>query len=118
MKVTEVIVSAGRTFNHPHESYSNLKPQVTMKATLEDGEDPVASAKKLQAQCEELVEDHKRNMLKSLEDLYDLTERQKEMMSLRGSLEKAQARLSEIREHYPQLEQVSLPLAGKDDQPF
>lgn len=31
MKVIEIIVSAGRTFNHPNESYSNLRPQVSVR---------------------------------------------------------------------------------------
>jgi hypothetical protein len=48
MKVTEIIVSAGRTFNHPYEDYSNLKPQVTLKATVDDGENFEDAVKELQ----------------------------------------------------------------------
>jgi hypothetical protein len=28
MHITRIVVFAGRTFNHPHEDYSNLKPSV------------------------------------------------------------------------------------------
>jgi hypothetical protein len=33
MKINSITVTAGRTFNHPHEQYSNLRPEVTMTAT-------------------------------------------------------------------------------------
>ena len=33
-KITEITVSAGRTFNHPHESFSNLKPHVALKVEV------------------------------------------------------------------------------------
>jgi tRNA U34 5-methylaminomethyl-2-thiouridine-forming methyltransferase MnmC len=103
VQITEIIVNAGRTFNHPYEQYSNLRPSVTMKATLSEGDDAVAATKELQAKAEELVEDHKQNLLKQLEELYNLTERQREAASLEAGLRKAQLRLNEIREEFPQL---------------
>ncbi len=103
-----ITVTAGRTFNHPHESYSNLRPSVSMTATLDEGEDAIAAARQLQAKAEQLVEDHKQSLLKSLEDLFDLTERQKEMVSLRSQLESAQRRLDQIREQHPQIVQANL----------
>jgi hypothetical protein len=103
MEVTEVTVYAGRTFNHPHEDYSNLRPGVTLKATLAEGDDPIAATKQLQAKAEQLVEDHKQSMLKSLDDLYYLNERQREVMGLQKTLEQAQERLDEIRRQNPEL---------------
>jgi len=103
LQITEIIVNAGRTFNHPYESFSNLRPSVTLKATLVDGEDAIAAAKDLQAKAEELVEDHKRNLLEQLEELYQLTQRQQEMASLEAGLRKAQNRIDEIRKENPQL---------------
>jgi len=108
MKIQTIQVSAGRTFNHPHESYSNLRPSVTLIATVDDGEDAVAATKALQAQAEQLVEDHKQGLLKSLEDLFDLTERQREMVQLKSQLEAAQGRLDQIRQDHPQLVQGTL----------
>ena len=58
-KITEITVSAGRTFNHPHESFSNLKPHVALKVEVLPGEDAGEVAKALQAQAEGLVEDLK-----------------------------------------------------------
>ncbi len=114
MKITEIKVSAGRTFNHPHESYSNLRPHVELRAALEEGEDPVAAIRELQGQAEQLVEDHKQSMLKSIEDLHELTERQQEMTTLQEQLGRAQTRLDQIRKHYPQLQ--ALPLKEEPEE--
>jgi hypothetical protein len=103
MQITEIIVNAGRTFNHPYEQYSNLRPSITLKATLAEGEDAGAATKELQAKAEELVEDHKRNLLAQLEELYNLTQRQQEVASLEAGLLKAQRRIDEIRKETPQL---------------
>lgn len=65
MKVTQVEVSAGRTFNHPYESYSNYRPSVTLTATLDDSEDVAEATRKLQAQAEALAEEQKQQQLKA-----------------------------------------------------
>ena len=63
MEITEITVSAGRTFNHPYETYSNLRPGVTVKATLAPGENPTKAINELQALAEKTVEDHKQALL-------------------------------------------------------
>jgi hypothetical protein len=103
MNITKITVVAGRTFNHPHEQYSNLRPEVTLEASLSQGENPVDAVKALQAQAEGLVEDHKQGMLQSLEELYQLSERQAEMRGLQKELERAQGRLNELRAQHPEL---------------
>ncbi len=103
MKITEIVVTAARTFNHPFESYSNLRPEVTLKASLDDGEDAGAAVKSLQHKAEGIVEDHKQAMLHSLQELHDLGERRAEVQGLTAQLEKAEARLKEIRDQHPQL---------------
>jgi 2-oxo-4-hydroxy-4-carboxy--5-ureidoimidazoline (OHCU) decarboxylase len=108
--VKEITVSAGRTFNHPYESYSNLKPFVSVTATLDDGEDFVAVTKQLQAQAEELVEDHKTNMLNSLRELQDLSEKNAEARRLSATIESAQRKLNRLRETTP-----SLPSPREED---
>lgn len=104
MKINTIQVTAGRTFNHPHEQYSNLRPSVTMVATLEEGEDPGAATRELQAKAEQIVEDHKQGLLQSIEELYQLTERQAEMRGLQRQLEAAQKRLETIRSENPTLQ--------------
>lgn len=104
MKINTITVTAGRTFNHPHEQYSNLRPEVTMTATLDDGEDATKAAQELQALAEQLVEDHKQGLLRSIEELYQLTTRQAEMRGLQKELKRAQDRLAEIRKEHPTLQ--------------
>lgn len=105
-KVTSVTVNAGRTFNHPYESYSNLRPSVTVTATLDEGEDFLEVTKQLQAQAEGLVEDHKNHMLNSLRELNDLTEKQAKMRRLSASIQSAQRELDEIRNGTPGLASI------------
>ena len=103
MKITSITVTAGRTFNHPRENYSNLRPEVVLNASLEAGEDASSAVKSLQAQAEQMVEDHKQGLLKSIEELHQLTERQAEMRGLQRQLEQTQQRLTEIRTENPEL---------------
>lgn len=104
MKITSVTVSAGRTFNHPYEQYSNLRPEVTMTATLEEGENAVDVTKALQSTAEGLVEDHKRGLLTSIEELHKLSEYQAEVRGLQEQLQRTQNRLNDIRTQNPQLQ--------------
>ncbi len=104
MKINSITVTAARTFNHPHEQYSNLRPEVSMTATLDDGEDAHMAARDLQQRAEGLVEDHKRSLLNSIEELHQLTERQAEVRGLQQELQRAQKRLEEIRTENPTLQ--------------
>lgn len=113
MKITEITVSAGRTFNHPYEDYSNLRPQVTMKATIEEGDDPTEQTKALQAMAEKSVEDHKQALLDSLHKLHYLTESQREITSLGEQMARSQARIDALRKEFPQL---SLPGVQTEDE--
>jgi len=97
VKVTEITVNAGRTFNHPFEQYSNLRPSVTLRAVLEDGEDALESARKLQAQAETLVEDHKQHLLDSIQQLEDLRQREREIVKLESLITNSQQRLASLR---------------------
>ena len=115
MKITEIVVNAGRTFNHPYEQYSNLKPGVTLKATIDDGEDVAAAVRELQQKAEGWIEDHKQGLLRSIEELQRLTERQAEVRGLEESLRRAQERLDAIRSLHPELK--ALPEQSQD-RPF
>lgn len=114
MKINTITVTAGRTFNHPHEDYSNLRPEVTMTATIEDGEDPHVAVRDLQQRAEGLVEDHKQSLLHSIEELYQLTTKQAEVRGLERQLKDAQSRLEAIRKEHPQLQ--LLPEAKEQDE--
>lgn len=77
-----------------------------MEATLEEGEDASAATKALQAQAEGLVEDHKRNMLTSIEELYQLSQVQSEVRGLENGIRSAQQKLAALREQNPRLLEV------------
>lgn len=104
MKINTITVTAGRTFNHPYEQYSNLRPEVVLTATLEEGDQAGNEVKRLQASAEQLVEDHKQSLLKSIEELHDMTTKQAEMRGLQKQLQLAQNRLDEIRKEHPTLQ--------------
>ena len=103
MKIKEITVHAGRTFNHPFESYSNLRPSVSMTADISENEDPEEAIRTLQAKAEGLVEDHKQNMLSSLEEIHDLEMKNHEIKGLEEQLTRTQFRLDEIRKENPRL---------------
>ena len=110
MKVTQITGHAGRTFNHPYESYSNLRPQVTLTATIDESDDPLAAARSLQHNAETLVEDHKRAMLQSIEELEQMRQGQQELAELGRLMAKQQARIDELRKQHPQLQLTGIDL--------
>jgi hypothetical protein len=120
--VNEIIVSAGRTFNHPYENYSNLRPQVTLKATVAESEDAAAAAKELQSMAETLVEDHKRSMLQSLEQLEQMRRADAEVSHLgrmisenQRAIERQRELLDEMAAKNPALAQRLLPAVAAEE---
>lgn len=67
MKITEIQASCGVTFSHPHESFSNFRPSITLKATISEGEDPMLEALSLELKALVLVEGQKRHILSSIQ---------------------------------------------------
>ena len=118
MIIKEITVSAGRTFNHPYEQFSNLRPGVTVRADLAEGEDATKAINDLQSLAEKTVEDHKQALLHSLEELHFLTEDQREMTSLGEQVTRSQARIDEIRKHHPQLTLPIGPKFAPEDQEY
>lgn len=97
MIIEEIKVSAGRTFNHPFESYSNLRTDVTVRAALKKDEDPDQAIKDLQAMAERLVEDHKQGLLKSLYELREAQRLNQEIGDLEERLRRTQEDLAQLR---------------------
>jgi hypothetical protein len=75
MKITEITISAGQTFNHPYESYSNFRPQITLKATVGPEDDPIGVARELQARAEFLVREHRELIIKQLLEVREMLEK-------------------------------------------
>lgn len=103
MQVTQIKVSAGRTFNHPFESYSNLRCDVHLDAHLAEGDDPKAATQQLQAQAEELCENHKQDLLRQINNLERLAQAQREISALEDRMQQASSRLKSLRAETAQL---------------
>lgn len=114
MKVTEITVSAGRVVSHPVENYSNLKPMVSLKAVLDEGDDYEQSIKDLQAKAEGLVEDHANALKKHIRDMHYLSEREREAKRLEDAITASQERLAEIRSEMPLLASGELDTETED----
>lgn len=112
MQIDEIKVSAGRTFNHPFESYSNLRCDVHLNAKLDTGEDASTATKQLQAQAEELAERHKESLLKNIRDLERIARANEEVSELERRIAAANARIKELRESTPALPYHSEPDAA------
>jgi predicted signal transduction protein with EAL and GGDEF domain len=97
MQITEVAVSAGRTFNHPFENFSNFRPEVTVKARVQEGDDAEAAVRELQKKAETLVENHKNAILAHLHTLQNLSKTEDEINQLEARIAAAQTRLDQIR---------------------
>jgi hypothetical protein len=69
MKITEITVHAGRTFNHPFEQYANFKPGLSLRATLSEEDDVEQATKALQLIAEQLAEGQKQQILADLRQL-------------------------------------------------
>jgi hypothetical protein len=117
MKVTQITVNAGRTFNNPYESYSNLRPEVTLTASLDDGEDATTAAKALQAQAEGLVEEHKTKLLMDLDRLHTYQTRTRDIARLESQIKTAQEHLNELQAEQERTGglQLSVLPADRDD---
>lgn len=98
MQVKAIKVSAGRTFNHPFEQYSNLRCDVHLDAQLDEGDDPKAAMQALQAQAEELCENHKQDLIKQIHNLERLTRSNEEITRLEERISEAQRSLDRVKE--------------------
>jgi hypothetical protein len=63
--------SAGRTFNHPYEMYSNFRQSVTLRAVIQEGDNHTEAAKELQKQAEALADERKTATLAYLKGEHD-----------------------------------------------
>lgn len=67
MKIIEITVGAATSFNNPHESYSNFKPSVTLRAQLDHGENFARAVASLQADAQSLVMAERERILAELQ---------------------------------------------------
>ena len=102
-KVVEITVHAGRTFNHPYESYANFKPGVSLRATISEDEDPQQAAKTLQEQAELLAENQKQQILADLYQIEQQSRISSSVAATRRQIEKLQVELANLERGQTQL---------------
>jgi hypothetical protein len=98
MRIEKITVTAGRTLPHPNEAYANVRSDVTLNATLDEGEDPVAALKQLQRQAEQLVEEHSTVLIASLEQRKIREQDIADIRRLESSIEKGNQQLAELQQ--------------------
>lgn len=103
MQITQITVSAGRTFNDPSENYSNYKPYLTLTATLAPEDNPTDQIHELQAYAERLMDAHKRKMLSDLRALEAASHIRQEVSDLEAKITRFQERLEMIKKNSPEL---------------
>lgn len=113
MKIIQIKVKAGRVFNHPHESYSNLQPSIELVAMIDPEEDWISAGKRLQDQAERMVESHKQAMLQTIEQLAETAQINNQIDIIKGQLERAQESLAEFEKRRAELKQPNLLPAGE-----
>lgn len=111
MHYTKLTVTAGRGFNHPHESFANFRFDLHLEAELTEDDDPKACLKTLQAQAEEAAEAHKKQILEDVErlrlikqgeaQLAQLRRQQKQQEDVGPEIAKVEAALNELTSRPP-----------------
>jgi hypothetical protein len=107
MQVTEITVSAGRTLQHPCETYANLRPEVALRATIEPGEDAIEATRKLQRQAEQLVEEHGMVLRASLMERDVAKREEQELARISQSITDNQQRLETLQSNVTKRQTVS-----------
>lgn len=118
MRVTEITVSAGRVVSHPTEQYSNLRPGLTLKAVIDEGEDFETVCKTMQAKAEKLIEDHKNSLVEGIVALEQMRREDREIQSLESEIEDSQRRLERLRSRHPSQLAAAAGFSGNDNSPL
>ena len=104
MKITKIVVTAGRSLDNPFEEDEKLRPRVKLEAELHENDNPKASIAELQAEAEQLVDQHKNMLLDELKKKNEIRQEQLYLKRLernvkydRESLRENEARLEELK---------------------
>ena len=118
MIVTQITIRAGRTFNHPHEQFSNLRCDVEATATVAENESAADAIKLLQSRLEEAVEEHKNKMLTDIRFLKQKAELEKSIAKAEREIQEREQYLKSMREHRDNMTESTLVTIGVDDEEY
>lgn len=100
MKIEKITVRAGRVVPHPLHNYGNVKSDLEIVATLEEGDDPEAVRRQLQAKCESDVEMHVAELKESIRDFQNYTTKATRIRRLETELADRQKELDAIKSEF------------------
>lgn len=98
MEVKKISVSAGRTFNHPYEQYSNLRFDIHLEAEIREGGDYMQCVQALQHEAETRAEEHKAALLKDIHLLEEAARVSSKVSDLERRIKEANADLERMKE--------------------
>lgn len=96
MKIRSITVTAGRVLPHPLQDYANIRPELTLQADLEEGENAEAAARALQGKAESLLEQHAADLSKFLKDQEARRQRAVELRDIRDRIQRDKERLAKL----------------------
>lgn len=111
MKVEKITVRAGRTVPHPLHQFGNLKADLEIVASLDDGDDPEQVRRDLQARIESDIEQHVADLKDGIRDLQAMANTRKRVALLESELAEKTAELETLRQQAD--EHDALPLFQK-----
>lgn len=111
MTIKAIHVTAGRTFNHPFESYANFKFDLSFQAELAPGEDHLTSLAALQVQAETLADEHKEKILSDVQ-------RRRQIERINDQLEDMRRNVRHLAAGEEQIAKLEAELTALTSQPL
>lgn len=90
MKIKNIKVTAGRTFPHPLENFSNIKFELSISAEIEESENFEKALDILRVEAETLAEAHKRELIEDHKKLEALKEQRRDVERLQENIDQNQ----------------------------
>ena len=92
MKIRRITARAGRTLPHPTRQFANVKADIELVADLEEGDDEKSSIRDLQVRCEQIVEQHSRDVCESIRRGEEIESTYQRVARLETELEREKAK--------------------------
>lgn len=107
LKIEKITVRAGRVVPHPLHAYGNVKCDLELVASLDEGEDPEEVRKSLQEKIESDVEQHVLDLKESLRDMQGHLESRNKIKRLESQIEQLAKERDELATQFEDLPLLS-----------
>lgn len=96
MQIRQITVRAGRVVPHPLHAYGNIKADLEIVASLDDGDDAGEVMKSLQEKIESDIEQHVLDLKESLRDMQGHLESRNKIKRLESQIDELQKERDEL----------------------